>query len=188
MTASTEQERAQFEKLWAERPTYMGQGHQKELALHWWQAARRAPVVAVPQGWKLVPVEPTEEMIDFAEHSDREYSKRAFGGAMHIPQGPHDHWVAMIAAAPKPPEIQPKSCIPEIQTIGCIEAAPVQLPEPSGLFSYGAKDTKPTYHHGAFDKAALNQILDEGVTGGPHRCEFAYPESQVLKLREHITS
>ena len=45
---STEQECAEFEKLWAERPIYMGQDHQKELALRWWQAARLlAPVARV---------------------------------------------------------------------------------------------------------------------------------------------
>lgn len=61
MTHHTDAERAEFEKLWAERPIYMGQDHQKELALHWWQAARRAPAVPVPQGWVAIPLEPTVE-------------------------------------------------------------------------------------------------------------------------------
>ena len=48
MTHHTDAERAEFEKLWAERPIYMGQDHQKEIALHWWQAAHRAPAAPVP--------------------------------------------------------------------------------------------------------------------------------------------
>lgn len=77
------------------------------------QAARRAPAAPVPQGWKLVPVDPTQDMIDAADQSDREYSQRAFGGAMHLSQSGEDHWHAMLAAAPQPPE-----------------AAPVQMPTP----------------------------------------------------------
>lgn len=59
---------------------------------------------AVPtEGWKLVPIRPTDEMIAAAHESDREYSQRAFGGAMHMPQGGEDHWSAMLAASPTPP-------------------------------------------------------------------------------------
>lgn len=46
MTQTTEQERAEFEKAWRERPIYMVGVHQKEVAYIWWmQAARRAPAV-----------------------------------------------------------------------------------------------------------------------------------------------
>lgn len=46
---------------------------------------------AVPEGWKLVPVEPTEDMIEAAE-SDRAYYGSRFGNAYR----------AMLAAAPQP--------------------------------------------------------------------------------------
>lgn len=54
-------------------------------------------------GWQLVPVEPTDAMLEAAEQSDREYSLRNFGEGQTVMQGPWDHWVAMIAAAPKGP-------------------------------------------------------------------------------------
>jgi hypothetical protein len=57
---------------------------------------------AVPAGWKLVPIEPTEEMLDAADAADREYTRRNFGDVMTVMQGPYDHWCAMVAAAPQP--------------------------------------------------------------------------------------
>jgi hypothetical protein len=54
-----------------------------------WDAARRAPVV--PQGWKLVPVEPTREM------------KRAGMSERHDDLS-RSVYQAMLAAAPQPPE------------------------------------------------------------------------------------
>lgn len=51
-------------------------------------------------GWKLVPIEPTEEMLAAAHDGDREYTLRNFGDVMTVMQGPYDHWAAMIDAAP----------------------------------------------------------------------------------------
>ena len=122
MTQSTEQERAEFEKLWAERPTYMGQGHQKELAWHWWQAARRAQVV--PQGVVSPPKEgasvwtvligndpPVWGSCYFDSPERREQISQ---GLVHTTyESAMAHAQHLLAAAPQPPE-----------------AAPVQLPEP----------------------------------------------------------
>lgn len=58
---------------------------------------------AIPSGWKLVPVEPTEEMLAAADAGDREYTLRSFGDVMTVQQSPYDHWYAMIAAAPQAP-------------------------------------------------------------------------------------
>lgn len=66
-----------------------------------------AQVQAAPDGWKLVPIRPTDEMIAAAHESDREYSQRAFGGAMHMPQGGEDHWSTMLAASQTPPQREP---------------------------------------------------------------------------------
>ena len=70
---------------------------------HWWtwqnaaRAALSAPPPVVPAGWRLVPVEPTEEM-DVA------------GALAHEQSNCHDHigpinsaWSAMLAAAPQAP-------------------------------------------------------------------------------------
>jgi hypothetical protein len=56
---------------------------------------------AVPEGWKLVPVEPTDEMLAAADEGDREYTLRNFGDVQTVMQGPYDHYVAMLAAAPE---------------------------------------------------------------------------------------
>ena len=70
------------------------------------QAARRAPAAPVPQGWRLVPVEPTKEMIQRA-CDDHGYP----GGSRWVYR---DGYRSMLATAPQPPE-----------------AAPVELPEPA---------------------------------------------------------
>jgi len=57
----------------------------------------------VPEGFVLVPVEPTEEMMKAADESDREYTMRNFGTRHPVIQGgAYDHYIAMLAAAPKP--------------------------------------------------------------------------------------
>ena len=67
----------------------------------WWgyqQAAHRAPVVPVPQGWKWVPVEPTQHMIHEGSNADCVLNANE-------PNADRKRRVycAMLAAAPKPP-------------------------------------------------------------------------------------
>jgi hypothetical protein len=62
--------------------------------------ARSAPAA---KGWKLVPVNPTPEMLAAADQGDREYTLRNFGDVQTVMQGPEDHYVAMLAAAPAQP-------------------------------------------------------------------------------------
>lgn len=64
-------------------------------------------VVAVPYGWKLVPVNPTKEMIDAAADGDRAYTLRNFGAGTVVMQGPEDHYTAMLAASPAHPKQHP---------------------------------------------------------------------------------
>ena len=113
MTASTtEQERAEFEKAWRERPIYMGGVHQKEVAYIWWtQAARRAPAVPVPS--RRPTLEEIEEAVGY--HSS--------GWDCVDPSELIDA-IMNIATAPKPPEAD------HIPDAGKMVAAPVQLPEP----------------------------------------------------------
>lgn len=88
MTNSTETERTEFDVWWRE----YGLGNY-DTQFEAWQAARRAPVV--PQGWKLVPERPTQEMCDAAKytvHAGLSVFKWA------------DGYYAMLSAAPKPPE------------------------------------------------------------------------------------
>ena len=68
------------------------------------------------QGWKLVPVEPTPEMLKAADDGDDEYTRRNFGPAVHrVMQGPYDHYIAMLNAAPQPAQPQePKVLMQEI--------------------------------------------------------------------------
>lgn len=90
MTQSTEKDRAEFEAWWQE----WGLGGY-DVQFEAWQAARRAQVV--PQGWKLVPVVPTEEMLDaidlLCDDLEAFEDSQAF-------------WNYLIEAAPQPPALQ----------------------------------------------------------------------------------
>lgn len=55
--------------------------------------------LAPPPGFVMVPIEPTDAMLEAAHNGDREYTLRNFGDIMTVMQGPYDHWCAMIAAA-----------------------------------------------------------------------------------------
>ena len=99
---STEKERAEFEAVivgqwpslvpvWSTRENRYFDT--KVRKLWWlWQAARRAPVA--PEGSKLVPVNPTEQM---------EQAAADYLGACVKAWG---LWHAMLAAAPEPQEPQ----------------------------------------------------------------------------------
>lgn len=65
------------------------------------RAALSAEPVAVPQGWQLVPTNPTEQMKRAAQAADMDHSphsewlKDEWGGKQRV-------WSAMLAAAPQP--------------------------------------------------------------------------------------
>ena len=64
-------------------------------------AAQQPAPSPAPAGWKLVPVEPTEEMLKAADDGDDAYTLRCFGpGVQRVMQGPYDHYCAMLDAAP----------------------------------------------------------------------------------------
>ena len=100
MTQSTDQERAEFEasgiteRLWRSNTpgdtAYYEDSH-TEMAWKAWQAARRAPVVLVPQGYKI-----TEE-----QHVAAVKVLHRAAGVDDMPQRMLD---AMLAAAPQPLE------------------------------------------------------------------------------------
>lgn len=64
--------------------------------------AGQVPAPAAAEGWQLVPVEPTQEMILAGVAAQAEKLKRyALGGSLHpIDHGMPDAYSAMIAAAP----------------------------------------------------------------------------------------
>lgn len=54
-----------------------------------------------PVGWKLVPIEPTQKMIEAANSGDQEYTDQEFGkGHPLVGKTGYDHWHAMIEVAP----------------------------------------------------------------------------------------
>ncbi len=70
--------------------------------------ASAAQPAAVPHGYVLVPEVPTDDMLKAADDGDDAYTLRVFGpGVQRVMQGPHDHYVAMLAAAPKAAPAQP---------------------------------------------------------------------------------
>lgn len=71
-------------------------------------AALKADPPAEPEGWRLVPVEPTEAMLTAADKADRDYTDRQFGPDFSVQHGgAYDHYVAMLAAAPAPGDTNP---------------------------------------------------------------------------------
>lgn len=53
-----------------------------------------------PEGFVLVPVEPTMEMLVAAKEADKEYQTRN-GLTDIVSVGPYDHYIAMLAARPE---------------------------------------------------------------------------------------
>ena len=95
---------------------------QTDLKPYVYSAARAllaiaAPVPAIPPGFALVPIEPTREMLDAADMSDREYSVRTFGDGTIVQQGGYDHWKAMLAAAPQSPWPQVREVSDEVKKV-----------------------------------------------------------------------
>lgn len=60
---------------------------------------RAAP--SPPDGWKLVPIEPTAEMIE-AGHA--EYERAMLGNRNDVSAAFRRRWAAMLAASPEPPK------------------------------------------------------------------------------------
>jgi hypothetical protein len=56
----------------------------------------------VPDGWKLVPVTPTDEMLEAAENELIEFG---FHAECVGELGKDDVWAAMLEAAPQPPAV-----------------------------------------------------------------------------------
>ena len=90
-------------------------GRDAESAIAAWN--RRASPASVPEDWKLVPVEPTEEMlfkghmeIDFDRNAQNtlelEHPSQTDDGGTSIRTDMTDAWVAMLAAAPTPPSTE----------------------------------------------------------------------------------
>ena len=71
------------------RSEYASNEYNAELLLthllHWAEAAR-------PRGWKLVPIKPTQDMVDSAYDAQGEATEVAI----------RDAWSAMLSAAPQP--------------------------------------------------------------------------------------
>lgn len=102
------------------------------------QAARRAPVV--PQGWKLVPVEPTTELLlpllnegELTAIKNRPEPSEELIPILLRLTGVRERYNAMLAAAPQPPEACTCPSGDGSLRWPCPqhppEAAPVQLPE-----------------------------------------------------------
>lgn len=104
--------------------------------------AQAAPV-AVPKGWKLVPVEPTTEMFKAADKID---DQMFIGGSSHGADN-EQVWNAMIDAAPLPPPA-PDECDEckgtgqvAYETSGLADDGNAPVVEPCPMCGYG--DTAP---------------------------------------------
>lgn len=66
--------------------------------------------VALPEGWKLVPVEPTVEMREEYHQANAEWDDGGY-------DAPDHQWAAMLAAAPTAPQV----AVPELHTTATLD-------------------------------------------------------------------
>lgn len=118
-----------------------------------------APSVPVPQGWKLVPVEPTEEML-------RSMAGQFFG-TMPEAKAAFDE---ALAAAPQPPEAD------HIPDAGKMVAVPVQMPEP-----VAAESRFTTFAGNRWRWCTVEHARAFGADKG-YEVRYLYTEQQVRDL------
>ncbi|MDW9243940.1 hypothetical protein [Burkholderia cepacia] len=90
-----------LEAAWNEKSGRENWGHEptaKGLFEDGWRAAFSA---IASKTWRIVPSEPTMEMLVASRAADREYQQR-MGLPDYIGVGGYDHYIAMLAAAPQP--------------------------------------------------------------------------------------
>lgn len=85
------------------------------------------PVLAVPAGWKPVPVEPTEAMREAADHDTTYYG--------HVAT---NNYKAMLAAAPAAPQAEPKPTMLASHR-RLVEQAIQNAEHPSGMSTHDGK-------------------------------------------------
>ncbi len=67
-------------------------------------ASKTAGQASVPEGWRLVPVEPTPEMRGAGGHANSEWlNDNAPLGEVHYAMPMQSVWAAMLASSPQPP-------------------------------------------------------------------------------------
>lgn len=106
MQAEQQSERERFE-AWCKQdnPRYEPTDDSPLNRRDWkvWKARAALSHPSTPQGWKLVPVEPTKEMLAAGESKREEGETNDEYCAWNI-NAPRDYWDAMLDAAPPPPE------------------------------------------------------------------------------------
>jgi|SRR5687768_3427606 len=73
----------------------------------------------IPEGWQLVPIEPTEVMCRAAEESEHGSNSKPWLDGMHTPENVEMLYKTMLAAAPTPPA-------PEAEPVGYVELAKLE--------------------------------------------------------------
>ena len=94
--------REAFESAWNQKNGQENWGHEptaKGLFEDGWNAAFHAGARPVPEGFRIVPIEPTMEMLIAARNADREYQSR-MGLPDYVGVGGYDHYVAMLEVDP----------------------------------------------------------------------------------------
>lgn len=144
--------------------------------------SRSRDVARVADGWKIVPIEPTMEMLDRGHHQiDFDRSKQNTRELAHeshldengqgttIEQDMRDAWAAMLAAAPSPAAGQAPSCGKRIL------AAPAPA-EPKGeqQSSFPERDaSKTNAEQGLYRKFEVRRVDGSDAPGGKHHgCEY----------------
>ena len=186
--------RAEFEKIFGAMPhscTWTGRGYCPTEFGAWdaqhfdpkftgfvaaWQAARRAQVM--PQGWELVPQKATDEMLQAAQKAWLADPLRSTTTL----------WVAMLAAAPQPPEAACNlSMQPELATEAEAEHEALRsvYEAARGLLRYEGVDDGRAITYRSKLASAIEEVkhIDSGLWEPPEAAHVQMPEpiSKVLE-------
>ncbi len=129
----------------------------------------------IPEGWKLVPVEPTEAMLAIKVAQDDGRVVYDYGETGILRRARQDIWRAMLSASPPPPEPAPDpSPQGELEGLrGALEHVDLMLAHPNTHFHYST---------GRDAVAKLRQALSAPPTAHWTRDELArlyYRETQI---------
>ena len=136
----------------------------------------------VPEGWKLVPVEPTSEMLDAGRNAceGRFYPQDMLHGPRAMMA---DSWAAMLDAAPQPPVVeQPKG---EQEPVG--EAGSMPGTDGFTMACFRASDVPvgtKLYTHPQPQREPLTEADLYDIAGNYFADEWAQKQA-VMMLKDH---
>ena len=173
------------------------------------RAALATTPAAAPAGWKLVPEVPTDDMI-------RAFRERRTGGRDRewwpsVLASAPVHPAVGVPGRDMGSDVTDEQIDAILDSRGGMDfviadkrqrmhlfarrvlalAVPAATPAaaaPVGAIAWNRDGERPTFHAGCHDKELLRSRLDEGLSMGPYRTEFAFTEPQVRALLAGVSA